>query len=528
MSLATARRAKERRTDEEERRGILPRATTPAQSSSVAERSTEFSDDLQLLVQPDEALDTDNEELDPSFDLDSSLRSDTDHMVDAFCEEWITSLSWEDRASLGLLFQLSAILGKGETEAAELAGQMIGKSDRTIREWKTKFFESGGEIPDSRQGHYQRTGVLWKDESLCKAATRYIRANAAVRGQPNLTVGRFCEWVNEELLPNETLAPGFPRKIHWETARQWMHKMGFEVLSKKKGTFVDGHEREDVVTYRNKFLRRLVALGFLNPTNAPSKSAIAALPSDLVCPPKDVLEKTVVFFHDESTFQSNEDQPTFWGTKGTHIMRPKGRGAGIMVSDFIDEIKNGFLALTQEEYDRAKQTNPDIWMHARVLLEYGEAKEGYWVADKFMEQVEKCVEIAEVKYPLSKGWRHVWIFDHSSCHGAMAEDSLDVNKMNVNPGGKQRVMRDGFWNGKVQKMNFSLGIPKGLRAVLEERGISTKKMNADEMRKVLGSHPDFRDEKSRVERFMAEKRQIVYVAKIPSRIEPNRKSLGTG
>ena len=44
-------------------------------------------------------------------------------------------------ASLGLFlaFQLSGILGKGETEVAELAGQMIGKSDRTIREWKSKF-----------------------------------------------------------------------------------------------------------------------------------------------------------------------------------------------------------------------------------------------------------------------------------------------------------------------------------------------------------------------------------------------------
>ena len=57
---------------------------------------------------------------------------------------------------------------------------MIGKSDRTIREWISKFFENGGEIPDSRLGHYQRTGVLWKDESLSKAATRYILSNAAV------------------------------------------------------------------------------------------------------------------------------------------------------------------------------------------------------------------------------------------------------------------------------------------------------------------------------------------------------------
>ena len=50
----------------------------------------------------------------------------------------------------------------------------------------------------------------------------------------------------------------------------------------------------------------------------------------------------------------------------------------------------------------------------------------------------------------------VWIFDHSSCHAAMSDDALDVNKMDVKPGGKQRVMRDGWFNGRVQKMNTSL------------------------------------------------------------------------
>ena len=46
---------------------------------------------------------------------------------------------------------------------------------------------------------------------------------------------------------NETLEPGFL------TARQWMHKMGFEVLIAKKGSFVDGHERDDVVEYHKVF-----------------------------------------------------------------------------------------------------------------------------------------------------------------------------------------------------------------------------------------------------------------------------------
>ena len=30
--------------------------------------------------------------------------------------------------------------------------------------------------------------------------------------------------------------------------------------------------------------------------------------------------------------------------------------------------------------------------------------------------------------------------------------------MNVNPGGKQIVMRDTVWAGKVQKMNYTLGV----------------------------------------------------------------------
>ena len=91
-----------------------------------------------------------------------------------------------------------------------------------------------------------------------------------------------------------------------------------------------------------------------------------------------------------------------------------------------------------------------------------------------MEQVKCAVAIAEVKYPKEEGWKHVWIFDHSSCHAAMAEDSLDVSKMNVNPGEKQRVMHDDWWGGKPQPRNYAIGVPKGLRVVLEERGVDTE------------------------------------------------------
>ena len=76
-----------------------------------------------------------------------------------------------------------------------------------------------------------------------------------------------------------------------------------------------------------------------------------------------------------------------------------------------------------------------------------------------MNQMDRAVKLAEIKYPKEKGFRHCWIFDHSSCHAARSDDALDVSRMNVKPVGKQPKMRDTVWNGRVQKMNFSIGVP---------------------------------------------------------------------
>lgn len=137
-------------------------------------------------------------------------------------------------------------------------------------------------------------------------------------------------------------------------------------------------------------------------------------------------------------------------------------------------------------------------------IEYGEAREGHWTAGL-------CVI-----------WRRQWrllkqrgtvedclAFDHSSCHGAMPEDALDASKMNVNPGGRQWVMWNGWWGGKPQKRNTPRGIPKGMQIVLEEQGINTWKMNAEEMCDVLNSHPDFKN-KFMIEHFFFEEKNILF------------------
>lgn len=79
--------------------------------------------------------------------------------------------------------------------------------------------------------------------------------------------------------------------------------------------------------------------------------------------------------------------------------------------------------------------------------------------------MEDTVKITEAKYLKHDGWKYVWIFDQSSCYTAMADDALDVAEMNVNAGGKQAIMRETVWTGKVKKMVFNIGVLKRMKAI---------------------------------------------------------------
>ena len=160
-----------------------------------------------------------------------------------FVEDWVLTLDRENTISLPLFltYNFVSLFNFSYTKAAEYVGIMISKSERTVRQWHTDFRENSA-ILDSKQGRYQRSGILWSSEQLNKKVTEYVRQNSNVKGKPNLTTQSLCRWINEKLLPNKSLKPGFPRHISVETSRKWLHELGFEVLSGDKGMFFDGHE----------------------------------------------------------------------------------------------------------------------------------------------------------------------------------------------------------------------------------------------------------------------------------------------
>ena len=73
----------------------------------------------------------------------------------------------------------------------------------------------------------------------------------------------------------------------------------------------------------------------------------------------------------------------------------------------------------------------------------------------------------------------VFAFDNSSSHAKLANDTLNAMNMNLNPGGKQPIMRDTIFNGQVQTMVFPSDYPdeilrrkpKGMKVILQERGL---------------------------------------------------------
>ena len=79
-----------------------------------------------------------------------------------------------------------------------------------------------------------------------------------------------------------------------------------------------------------------------------------------------------------------------------------------------------------------------------------------------MANIEDAVAKAEFKHPPEKNTL-IFIFNQSSCHKAYADNALNINKMNVCPGGKQPCMQNTAWAGQVQKLVDDKGVPKGIK-----------------------------------------------------------------
>ena len=235
------------------------------------------------------------------------------------------------RVFLNALIKLNWSIAK----AAEHASDCFGYNPRTIRRWAWSFLSSAStcapdeldddehmlELLASNRGHdNNHTHTLVHNEDFAVAARAYVRSNACKKDEPNLTCKMFSEWIKME----------YDTHVHETTAGRWLVQLGFSRVHHQKGVYFDGHDRSDVVEYREEFIKNMHEL---------DKKSITCFGNT---PQLAVGERPLIrVTHDECTYYANCDQSFFWADDKTNL-RQKSLGACIIVSDFVDEV-SGFL-----------------------------------------------------------------------------------------------------------------------------------------------------------------------------------------
>jgi hypothetical protein len=325
---------------------------------------------------------------------------------------------------------------------------------------------------------------------------------------------------------------GIERDISHKTATRYLQALGYRYQLAPKGQYVDGHEREDVVTYRKEV--------FL-PKWKMFTTCMAVWDRDLQehlpMLPSGQEKRVIAWFHDESVFYAHDRRKKGWYHKDASA-KPyaKGEGQSLMVADFVSA-DFGWLA------------SPDGKQSARRLFRPGANRDGYFSNEDIVGQADKAIDILQDYFP---EYNHILIYDNATTHLKRAEDALSARKMPKNipkPGknwgvevskrdpvtGKllyrpdrtvekvKILMRDGcFENGEPQPLYFAMDHPdenlrgmfKGMAVILQERGFGDmSKLRAECRgfkctpgetscccRRILYNQPDFAEGESLLEK----------------------------
>jgi hypothetical protein len=272
---------------------------------------------------------------------------------------------------------------------------------------------------------------------------------------------------------------GITKKITVRTARRYLRAMGYRFQNPKKGQYCDGHEREDVVWYRqNIYIPKVQELDLrrvhFNNDGDQEEGPLAA-PG---C-------RVIKWYHDECIFYAHDRRRKGWVHKdASAVPYKKGDGPSLMVADFVSA-DFGWLA------------SEDGLRTARRFLRPGKNRDGYFTNEDLEEQAIAAMDIVTETWP---EYEHVFIYDNATTHLKRPDGALSARKMpkTTKHWLVEVTRRDPVTNkpvytpeGKLQKEKIPMantvfnGVPqmlyyshehekacqfKGMQVLLEERG----------------------------------------------------------
>ncbi|KAF9237261.1 hypothetical protein BU15DRAFT_48987 [Melanogaster broomeanus] len=121
----------------------------------------------------------------------------------------------------------------------------------------------------------------------------------------------------------------------------------------------------------------------------------------------------------------NDAVDRYWVLEDQFRLRKKGAGRGIHRSDVICSTVGHMVDAGQS-------------------MEYGKNYDGYWTGELFVKQLSEQI-IPTFEKLHGPGYQALFLIDNSQGHSAYAENALVCSRMNVNSGGQQACMRNGWF-----------------------------------------------------------------------------------
>ena len=172
---------------------------------------------------------------------------------------------------------------------------------RRIR-FLARHYQLFEQLPPENRGKHTNRSMLG-DEQVQTAARTYL--TNLPTGE--VTPSRFRRMLNEHILPS--LGYNLKTGLSERTARRWLLNLGWRNKLLRKGVYMDGHERPDVVEYRNDvFLPLMASYQGRMVKWEPQGSQLVRIEPVLGPGEKQI----IVVFQDESCFHVNEYKRTVW------------------------------------------------------------------------------------------------------------------------------------------------------------------------------------------------------------------------
>jgi hypothetical protein len=210
--------------------------------------------------------------------LKVSLRSpDFAKAVLSNAEERMKKLdvTWETRRVFALKQYAHLILSRldlSQESVVELVSKQAGVSERSLYKWLAHQRDFGEMIPEDGRGSQSMFHGLLSDLDLRSTLIGALRSLANQSKSTHTLPQQLYQYINTELrqhpafaeraanaeAPSSSSSSKFSELktsqevISMRTVYVWMPLLGYTRHARKKGVYIDGHERADVKEYRNQ------------------------------------------------------------------------------------------------------------------------------------------------------------------------------------------------------------------------------------------------------------------------------------